>query len=115
MTTIENANQLFKAFTDETRMRILHILTIDEMCVCQIMEILSVPQSKASRHLSYLRRAGLVKSRKQGLWIHYSLNVPKASLHRTLMGFLRECFAEVPIMKQDLAKAKSVLKSTVCS
>src|SRR6266550_9230345 len=64
---------LFKALADETRLRILGLLLTGEVCVCDIHESLRIPQPKASRHLAYLRRAGLVETRRDGLWIHYRL------------------------------------------
>ena len=64
---------LFKALADTTRLRILGLLLAGEVCVCDIHESLKIPQSKASRHLAYLRRSGLVETRREGLWIHYRL------------------------------------------
>ena len=65
--------RLFKALADTTRLRILGLLLAGEVCVCHIHESLRIPQPKASRHLAYLRRAGLVAARKDGLWVHYRL------------------------------------------
>jgi len=65
--------RLFKALADVTRLRILGLLLAGEICVCDIHETLKIPQSKASRHLAYLRRSGLVETRREGLWIHYRL------------------------------------------
>src|SRR6267142_1964756 len=65
--------ELFKALADATRLRILRLLMAGEVCVCDIHDALKIPQAKASRHLAYLRRAGLVTTRREGLWIHYSL------------------------------------------
>jgi ArsR family transcriptional regulator, arsenate/arsenite/antimonite-responsive transcriptional repressor len=64
---------LFKALADATRLRILGLLLTGEVCVCDIHESLKIPQPKASRHLAYLRRSGLVETRREGLWIHYRL------------------------------------------
>ena len=64
---------LFKALADATRLRILGLLLTGEVCVCDIHESLKIPQPKASRHLAYLRQAGLVDTRRDGLWIHYRL------------------------------------------
>jgi ArsR family transcriptional regulator len=64
---------LFKALGHETRLRILNLLLDGEVCVCRIMEILQLPQSTASRHLSILKNAGLVEDRREGIWVHYSL------------------------------------------
>lgn len=64
---------MFKALADITRLRILGLLLAGEVCVCDIHDSLALPQPKVSRHLAYLRRAGLVEARKEGLWVHYRL------------------------------------------
>ena len=63
----------FKALADTTRLRILGLLLTGEVCVCHIHESLRIPQPKASRHLAYLRKAGLVAARREGLWMHYRM------------------------------------------
>jgi ArsR family transcriptional regulator len=68
---------LLRALADDTRLRILALIAAGEVCVCNIHGALGIPQPTASRHLAYLRRAGLVSSRKDGLWVHYRLAVPK--------------------------------------
>ena len=70
---ISELERLFRALADSTRLRILGLLLTGEVCVCHIHETLKIPQPKASRHLAYLRRAGLVETRRDGLWIHYRL------------------------------------------
>src|SRR5437762_8178737 len=70
---LSNMEGLFKALADATRLRILGLLLTGEVCVCHIHESLKVSQPKASRHLAYLRRAGLVETRKKGLWVYYRL------------------------------------------
>jgi len=72
-TTLE---QLFSALADNTRLRILALLAAGEICVCHIHGALGIPQPMASRHLAYLRRTGLVATRKDGLWVHYRIAVP---------------------------------------
>lgn len=72
-TRLASLEILFKALADRTRLRILGLLLDGEVCVCHIHESLGVQQPKASRHLAYLRRAGLVETRKDGLWVHYRL------------------------------------------
>jgi ArsR family transcriptional regulator len=66
-------DRVFAALADDTRRRILGLLASGEICVCHIHEALDVPQPTASRHLAHLRRAGLVATRKDGLWVHYRL------------------------------------------
>lgn len=70
---LDNA-QLFKALGDETRIRMIGLLTQGELCVCDIMEVLSLPQSTASRHLAYLKNAGWVAGTRRGKWMYYQLN-----------------------------------------
>src|SRR5213592_1045811 len=65
--------RVFKALGDCTRLRILGLLLTGEVCVCDIHESLRIPQPKASRHLAYLRRSGLVETRRDGLWVHYRM------------------------------------------
>jgi ArsR family transcriptional regulator, arsenate/arsenite/antimonite-responsive transcriptional repressor len=72
-TSLTQMETLFKALADATRLRILGLLLAGEVCVCDIHESLRIPQSKASRHLAYLRKAGLVETRRDGLWIHYRM------------------------------------------
>ena len=75
---------LFKALADTTRLRILGLLIAGEICVCHIHESLRIPQPKASRHLAYLRRAGLVEARREGLWMHYRLADVHDPVHRMI-------------------------------
>lgn len=65
--------EVLKALSDETRLRIISLLYQQELCVCDIMEILKISQAKTSRHLIYLKNAGLVKDRKYAQWAYYSL------------------------------------------
>tara|TARA_B100000315_G_scaffold216520_1_gene216456 strand:+ start:2662 stop:3009 length:348 start_codon:yes stop_codon:yes gene_type:complete len=112
---ISETTLTFKAFSDETRMRILNILTVGELCVCDIMSILNLPQSKISRHLAYLRKCGFVKVRKNGLWVHYSLKKPRNKIQESILSCVKNCFNTVPILKRDLNKAKEAVKSKACS
>ena len=67
---------LCKALSDDTRLRMLALLASSEICVCHIHGALGIPQPTASRHLAHLRRAGLVTTRRDGLWVHYRLAFP---------------------------------------
>lgn len=92
---------MFRAFSDRTRLRILNMLRGGELCVCDIVRVLAVPQPKASRHLAYLRRAGLVTARKEGLWQHYSLTPARTEFHRRLLDCLACCLRDVPELARD--------------
>lgn len=97
---------MFRAFSNRTRLRILHLLRHEEVCVCDLQRALSVPQAKVSRHLAYLRRAGLVRARKQGLWSYYTLAPARDAVHRKLLECLTSCFTHVPDLARDDARLK---------
>ena len=105
---------MFRAFSDRTRLRILHLLVDGEMCVCDIVSILGVPQPAASRHLAYLRRTGLVVARKRGLWVHYSLAPARSAFHEKLLECLACCFREVPELRADAAAASELREQGGC-
>ena len=108
------ADRMFRAFSDRTRLRILHLLQDGELCVGDLVEILQVPQPRASRHLAYLRKAGLVVVRKSGLWSYYSLAPAKTPFHRNLLRCLATCFREVPEIQADESRAARIRKSGGC-
>ena len=95
---------LFKAFADTTRVRLLNLLAQREHCVCEFQSILRVPQPKISRHLAYLRRTGLVQTRRAGKWIYYSLAPATNTVHISLLRCLRGCFTEIDLLQQDLKR-----------
>ena len=75
--TADKRSRFFKALADETRLRILSLLEVREMCVCEIMVALNLTQPTASYHLGLLENAGLVKDRKEGKWVFYSIANPE--------------------------------------
>lgn len=101
---MKEAAALFSALSDETRLRILALLTHGELCVCHIEAILRMPQSKVSRHLTVLRHAGLVSWRREGTWVHYSLPDPKDDLHARAIDCLRTCLQENPVIQADIGR-----------
>ena len=71
--TVDDLERVFRALADGTRLRILALIGGNEVCVCHIHDSLGLPQPTVSRHLAYLRRAGLVATRRDGVWMHYAL------------------------------------------
>ena len=100
--TLKDSKIVFNALADETRLRILNLLNAGELCVCDIIKVLKEPQSKISRHLAYLRRAGLVEGRKDGLWMHYRLSKPASKIYSTLLKTVSGCCAELDECCNDL-------------
>ncbi len=107
-------NRIFRAFSDATRLRLLSLLKAGELCVGDLVAILRVPQPRVSRHLAYLRRAGLVEARGQGLWNFYRLAAPTSPFHRKLLDCLSSCFGDVPKLARDTEKARSLRSSGGC-
>lgn len=111
---ITGIDLMFRAFSDRTRLRVLHVLLGGELCVGDIVEILRAPQPRISRHLAYLRKAHLVVVRKSSVWSHYSLAPANTPFHRELLECLAKCFGEVPELKADNARAAKIRKSGGC-
>ena len=105
---------MFKAFSDVTRLRILHLLLAGEMCVGDLATIVEATQPRASQHLACLRAAGLVTCRREGLWSYYSLARPTTTFHKKLLECLRHCFSEVPELQADDRRAAKLAKAAPC-
>jgi len=89
--------RFFKALADETRLQILGLLMDEEeLCVCDIMRVLGITQSKASRHLRYLYNLGLVSDRRDGVWMYYRLALTPGSVQEKQLQLLAEMLAAVP-------------------
>src|SRR5689334_17305520 len=98
---VNSADLAFRAVADPTRLRILNLLSGGERCVCELVDTLRIPQPKASRHLAYLRKAGLVSVREDGRWAYYTLATARNEFHAKLLDCLATCFSEVPVMNRD--------------
>jgi ArsR family transcriptional regulator len=87
-------DQLFRALADPTRLRLIHLMADQEICVCYFTQVIGAPQPKVSRHLAYLRRAGIVAARREGKWMHYRLTIPQdshaASILKNTIAALKE-------------------------
>jgi Predicted transcriptional regulators len=91
----------FKALADRTRLRIIHLIGDDEVCVCFFVEVLRTNQPKVSRHLAYMRRAGLVSARREGKWMNYKLVEPPDPHAARIFREVRDWLANNPEMQRD--------------
>jgi len=107
---MEQITQLFKALSEEMRLRILMLLMHDELCVCDFMAIFNEPQSKVSRHLAYLKNSGLIKGRRVGKWMHYALKEPLEGVFKAQLDFIRAQLANKPLFEEDLKKMEEEKK-----
>jgi ArsR family transcriptional regulator, arsenate/arsenite/antimonite-responsive transcriptional repressor len=89
-----HVERFFQALGDNTRLRLLNLMGEQEVCVCYFVEILGSPQPKISRHLAYLRSAGIVAARREGKWMHYRIVMPAhigaAQILKQTLGWLKE-------------------------
>jgi ArsR family transcriptional regulator, arsenate/arsenite/antimonite-responsive transcriptional repressor len=95
---------LFRALADRTRLRLLNLTAGKEICVCYFVEILGMSQPKISRHLAYLRRAGIVAARRQGRWMHYRLLTPPNAVASAVLTETLHHLRNLPDMQADLAR-----------
>lgn len=111
---MEQLIQFFRALSDETRLRIMMLLTQGELCVCDLMVVLDEPQSKVSRHLAYLKHSGLTNSKRAGVWMHYRLKEPADDIHRAQIDFLKEQLSHLPQFRIDREKLLALKKQGGC-
>ena len=106
---MEPLAKVFKALSVEPRLRIINLLMHSgELCVCDIEAVLGCTQTKVSRHLAYLKRAGLVDDRKKGLWMLYSLARPKTEEQRQIIECVTKLLRSNPVARKD---ARQLLKN----
>jgi ArsR family transcriptional regulator len=95
---------LFAALADRTRLRLLNLIAGREVCVCYLVEVLRLGQPKISRHLAYLRNAGVVAARREGKWMHYRLERPEDASVASVLDAAFESFKMDREMQTDLSR-----------
>ena len=103
---------LFKALADRTRLRLISLIGDSEVCVCFFVAILKTSQPKISRHLAYLRRAGIVAARREGKWMHYRLAEPPDQHASRIFREVRAALTEHPELQRDREKLLQVCCAT---
>jgi ArsR family transcriptional regulator len=107
-------SQLFKALSDENRLRIVALLTHGELCVCHIESALELTQPTVSRHLSTLRSAGVVEGRRQGTWMHYRLADQPDLWRDSQLKALMRAFEKQDLLRRDIEKLVKVKGPASC-
>lgn len=102
---LDELDAVFRGFADPTRIRLLNLLVVGEMCVCDLVEILDIPQPTVSRHLAYLRKAGLVTAKRDSNFAHYRLTEPANQVHRNLINCVRGCFVGIKSLDSERRRA----------
>ncbi|HEX8638937.1 MAG TPA: metalloregulator ArsR/SmtB family transcription factor [Pyrinomonadaceae bacterium] len=101
---LNEMENLFLALADKTRLRLLNLMREDEVCVCFFTEVLGESQPKVSRHLSYLRNAGIVSARRDGKWIHYRIEESKSFFAAQVLRDTLQWLAAQTEMQNDYEK-----------
>lgn len=109
--TVDDLDMVFKGFADPTRIRILSVLAAGELCVCDIVDILRLPQPAVSRHLAYLRRMGLVDATREWKFAHYRLAQPEHAVHQNLLNCVRTCFRGIKSLDRERIQAEARVKA----
>lgn len=99
---------LFKALADQTRLRLINLMGDDEVCVCFFVEVLKTNQPKISRHLAYLKRAGVVSARREGKWMHYRIVEPSDQHAAKFFREVRAWLENAPAMQTDRARLRKI-------
>jgi len=100
--------RIYECLCDETRLRIVHLLTRGPLCVCHLQSVLAVPQARVSQHLAYLKQRGMVENLRRANWMVYSLpKNPTPELHRHL-ACLQDCASENAKFRADLRKLAKI-------
>src|SRR5207237_2179164 len=107
-----NMERFFQALGDNTRLRLLNLMGEQEICVCYFVEILGQLQPKISRHLAYLRSAGIVAARREGKWMHYRLTEPPDEHATHIFQEVRASLSEHPEFQRDRAQLLKVCCAT---
>jgi ArsR family transcriptional regulator len=110
-TTVADLDALFRAFADPTRLRIVSLLAAGELCVCDIVEILELPQPTVSRHLGALRAAGLVEVEREWKFAHYRLAESRGPVHRNLINCVRSCFRGIESLDRERKQAEARIRA----
>ena len=103
-----SAELLFKALADRTRLRLINLMGEHEICVCFLVEVLKSSQPKVSRHLAYLRKAGVVAARREGKWMHYRIIEPTDSHAARIFHEVRVWLSSHPEMQGDRARLAKI-------
>ena len=111
---MEELAQLYKALSEETRIRIMLLLMKGELCVCDIQAVLDESQSKISRHLAYLKHSGLLRSKRVGVWMHYLIRESADATCKAQLAFMGEQLSKLPQYQEDMRKLREFQEQKGC-
>ena len=104
--------RLYRALADRTRLRLLNLMGDDEVCVCFFVEVLQMSQPRISSHLAYLKKAGIVATRREGKWMHYRIMIPSDRFAAQVLAGARAWLSTDKEMKRDRDRLERVCCSS---
>lgn len=107
---VSDLDALFRGFADPTRIRVLNLLVAGEMCVCDLVDLLDLPQPTVSRHLAYLRDSGLVENRRTSNYAYYRLTEARNHIHQSLINCVGSCFTGIKSLDTERRRAVARVK-----
>ena len=110
---MRHTERLLKALADKNRLRIIHLLTIEKMCVCELSFVLGITQPSVSRHLKKLLTAGIIASEQDRLWTNYFLRDDDRGF-QAMLSCLKRCFKEDPSFERDSKRFNKVDREKLC-
>ncbi len=113
--TLRSTSQLFKAVSDPNRIRILKMLQVRPLCVCEIRDVLQLATSTISKHLAILRDAGFIRDHKDAKWVEYSLNPALDAENAAILSVIQNTNFDDVVIEQDDKKISTVNRYTLCS
>ena len=108
---MEQLAQCFKGLSEPIRLRAIRLLDHGELCICDLMNGLDLPQSTVSRHMSFLKNSGWVESQRKGQWVYYSLATPQQGIRAMILQALRQDLPVLEEAKQDHARLTRFLET----
>lgn len=108
---MEKLAQRLKGLSDPTRLRIIRLLSHGQLCVCDLMAGLNLPQSTVSRHMSFLKNSDWVDSKRKGKWVYYTLSTPEEETQALILQVLGQNLPALDEAKQDFSRLLSYLET----
>lgn len=115
MTWLKNISDIFKVLGDENRLRLIHLILQQELCVCDLETVLEMSQTNVSRHLAKLKQVGLVSSTKRAQWVYYQVSTSAKEEHQQLLAYLGQRFSQTPSFLEDTKRLQEwLVTKTLC-
>ncbi len=112
---VKPLSEIFKVLGDENRLRLIHLVLQQELCVCDLETVLEMSQTNVSRHLAKLKQVGLVSTTKRAQWVYYQVSASAKEEHQQLLAYLCQQFSDTPSFLEDTKRLQEwLVTKTLC-